>query len=214
MTSKNRTEIVLATRSEGKVRELVEMVAEAGFAPVTLDAIGVREVANEETIEAFDTFEENALAKARWFSAHCAGRVVLADDSGLCVDALGGRPGVRSKRWAYAPGIASQDLDAANNARLVRELAPHAVRAARYVCIAALSWPGGELHERGECAGVITAEPSGAGGFGYDPYFVCDELRATFADASANDKARVSHRGRAVRAALRAFARAAPGMHK
>lgn len=195
-------EVVLATRSAGKIRELIPMVAAAGFVPVTLEALGMAEVAAEEAIEAYDTFEENAIAKARWFSSRAAGRIVLADDSGLSVDALGGAPGVRSKRWAWAPGLGGAALDAANNARLVAELAGRVDRRARYVCVAALSWSGGELAARGECVGTIVAEPRGSSGFGYDPHFRSDELGVTFGEAAIAAKERISHRGRAVRAAL------------
>lgn len=196
------TEVVLATRSAGKLRELVPMVRAAGFVPLTLDALGIEEIAAEEGIEVFGTFEENAMAKARWFSARAGGRVVLADDSGLCVDALGGAPGVRSKRWAWVPGLAGLALDEANNARLVTELTGVAHRRARYVCVAALSWRGGDFLARGECVGTIVETPRGTGGFGYDPYFRSDELGATFGEAAMEAKERVSHRGRAVRAAL------------
>lgn len=200
-------ELVLATRSAGKVRELTPMVAAAGFVPVTLDALRIAEHRDEEGIERFDTFEENALAKARYFTERAGGRAVLADDSGLSVDALGGMPGVRSKRWAATPGLAGLALDAANNARLVRELAsvPEAQRGARYVCVAAIAWTGGELSARGETVGRIVLAPRGANGFGYDPYFFSSELGMTFGDASIEAKAMISHRGRAVRAALTAF---------
>ncbi len=178
------------------------MVEAAGFVPVTLDALGITEVAAEEGIEAFATFEENAVAKARWFSARADGRIVLADDSGLAVDALGGAPGVRSKRWAWAPGLTGLTLDEANNARLVAELSGVANRRARYVCVAAIVWRGGELSARGECVGTIVDAPRGTGGFGYDPYFCSDELGVTFGEATIAAKERISHRGRAVRAAL------------
>ena len=201
-----REEIVLATRSAGKVRELIPMLAAAGFRAVTLDAVGVVESSAEEGIEAFDTFEENSLAKARWYSARAGGRIVLADDSGLSVDALGGAPGVRSKRWAATPGVSGAALDAANNAKLVAETAAHANRAARYVCVAALGWPDGDLTARGECAGVIVDRPRGSGGFGYDPFFLSDELGVTFGEATTAAKERISHRGRAVRAVLALFA--------
>lgn len=195
-------EIVLATRSAGKVRELVPMVAAAGFRAITLDSLGVVASSEEDAIEAFETFEENAMAKARWFSARAGDRIVLADDSGLSVDALGGAPGVRSKRWAARDGIVGAALDAANNAKLVSELRPHANRAARYVCVVALAWPDGALSARGECAGMIVDVPRGTHGFGYDPHFCSDELRGTFGEATAEAKDAISHRGRAVRAAL------------
>ncbi len=202
MPSVTAREIVLATRSAGKIRELVEMIRAAGFVPKTLDELGIVETAEEEGIEAFDTFEQNALAKARYFLPRAGGRTVLADDSGLSVDALGGAPGVRSKRWAAAPGLGGLVLDAANNARLVRELAGVPDRAARYVCVAVLVNADAEIVVRGECRGVIVDVPRGAHGFGYDPHFLSDELAVTFGEASLAAKERISHRGRAVRGAL------------
>jgi XTP/dITP diphosphohydrolase len=195
-------EVVLATRSEGKLRELIPMVKAAGLTPLTLDALGIAETADEDGIEAFDTFEANALAKARWFSQRAGGRLVLADDSGLSVDALGGAPGVRSKRWAAVAGLSGQALDDANNAKLLRELAPHADRRARYVCVVVIAGALGEFSGRGECAGAILHEPVGTNGFGYDPFFRSDELGESFGAAAIEAKERVSHRGRAVRAAL------------
>jgi len=183
------------------------MLEAAGFRAITLAAAGIPQVPDEDAIECHDTFEQNALAKARWFSVRSGGRVVLADDSGLSVDALGGSPGVRSKRWAAAPGLAGIALDAANNMRLVREMTAVANRTARYVCVAAIAGPGVELAARGECAGYILEAPSGTGGFGYDPYFFSDELGESFGTATIGAKERVSHRGRAVRAVLAQYAR-------
>ena len=198
-------DVLVATRSAGKVGELMPMLQAAGWRGVSLDAAGVPYAPEEDGIECFDTFEENALAKARWFSARAAGMIVLADDSGLAVDALAGAPGVRSKRWAEEPGREGHALDAANNRKLLRELSHAVERHARYVCVVAMVWPGGELSARGECAGRILTAPSGDGGFGYDPYFSSEELRASFGCATIDAKARVSHRGRAVRAALAQF---------
>jgi XTP/dITP diphosphohydrolase len=199
------TSVLVATRSEGKVRELLPMLGAAGLRGVTLHDAGIAYVPEEEAIEAFETFEENALAKARWFSALAAGMPVLADDSGLCVRALGDAPGVRSKRWAAETGLDGAALDAANNAKLVRELAGAGDRSAMYVCVAAIAWAGGDLTARGECAGRILERPEGAGGFGYDPFFHSEELAMSFGAASIDAKERISHRGRAVRAALAKF---------
>jgi XTP/dITP diphosphohydrolase len=200
-------EIVLATRSSGKLRELVPMVRDAGFVARTLEDLGIAETPAEEGIEAFETFEENARAKALWFSARAAGRLVLADDSGLCVDALGGAPGVRSKRWSEERALAGQALDDANNAKLQRELASRRDRRARYVCVVVIAGAQGEFSARGECAGVIVPEARGANGFGYDPFFLSDELGVTFGEATIEAKERISHRGRAVRGALARCAR-------
>ena len=201
-----RAHVLLATRSEGKLRELLPMLEAAGLRGVTLRAAGIVVAPGEDTIECFDTFEENALAKARWFSARAGGIAVLADDSGLSVDVLGGAPGVRSKRWAATSGLDGLALDAANNAKLVCELRAASDRTARYVCVAAVAWPGGEVMARGECVGTILDAPAGTGGFGYDPYFHSAELGVSFGEASVAAKERVSHRGRAVRAALMKFA--------
>ena len=198
-------QLLVATRNEGKVRELLPMLETTGLRGMTLTTAGIAYVPEEEGIECFDTFEENALAKARWFSARSNGMLVLADDSGLAVDALGGEPGVRSKRWAEESGAIGHALDDANNAKLVRSVRGVANRSARYVCVAALAWPTGELFARGECAGQIVDSPSGAEGFGYDPYFFSEELGVTFGVASIEAKERVSHRGRAVRAVLEQF---------
>jgi XTP/dITP diphosphohydrolase len=194
--------LVLATRSAGKIRELTALCAAHGIAVETLAALGIAEDPAEDGIEVHATFRENAEAKARWFAARLGGRVILAEDSGLEVDALGGAPGVHSKRWSgsRASGAA---LDAENNAALVRALAAHAApsaRAARYRCVAvcvdgAQVWVG-----EGQTAGRITLAARGSGGFGYDPFFESAELGVTFGEARAEAKASVSHRARAVAA--------------
>jgi XTP/dITP diphosphohydrolase len=195
--------VILATRSEGKVRELAPLFAEAGFEVRTLDAAGIAAAPNEDAIEAFETFEENALAKARHFFALGHGVPVVADDSGLAIDVLGGRPGVHSKRWSGRADLEGHALDTANNAYLVEALRGREDRTARYVCVAV--WCDGtrELVARGEVQGRILEAPRGSGGFGYDPYFWSDVVQGTFAEVSREAKAEVSHRGRAVRALLR-----------
>jgi len=198
--------LVLATRSVAKMRELRPILAAAGLAVADLDEAGVPADASEEAIESFDTFEENAVAKARWFHGLLPARTVVADDSGLEVLALGGRPGVRSKRWSGRDDLSGVALDDANNGTLQAALQGAEDRRARYVCVAALVGPGGELVRRGEVEGRILELPRGTGGFGYDPWFACDELGGrTFAEVSLDEKARVSHRGRAFRALIRAM---------
>ncbi len=207
-TAELRRQIVLATRSAGKIRELIPMLDAAHFSHVTLEALGIAESPAEDAVEAFETFEENALAKARYFAGLLPGYAILADDSGLVVDAVGGAPGVRSKRWS-ASGLAGQANDDANNAKLIAALAdPALVRTARYVCVAAIAWNGSEVHARGETLGRIAHAPRGENGFGYDPYFEGDELAMTFGEATTPAKERISHRGRAVRAVLDEYARA------
>ena len=197
--------ILLGTRSEGKSREMRALLEAAGIQLVDLNAVGIAEASREEQLEEFETFEENALAKARYF-AERSGLPTIADDSGLEVFALGGRPGVRSKRFSGRSDLRGRELDDANNALLQQELASYADRRARFVCAAALVRPNGqEMVRRGETAGRILTAPRGTGGFGYDPYFESAELGRTFAEASIADKERISHRGRALRALLEAM---------
>ena len=201
--------LVVATRNAGKVKELHEILAAVpGVEVVGLAALDVPESPEEDDVEAFDTFEENALAKARYFAAK-TGLAALADDSGICVDALGGAPGVRSRRFAPVDEARGERQDQANNRHLVHLLAdvPDERRTARYVCAVAIAWPGGrELVRTGTCEGVVLREPRGAGGFGYDPLFsVVDEGR-TFGEIPAERKHEISHRGRALRAAAQALA--------
>lgn len=196
-------ELVLATRSAGKLRELEPLLAQHGWTAVTLDTLGIPATADEDALEVFDTFEANALAKARYF-ARVTGRMVVADDSGLTVDALAGRPGVHSKRWSGST-LEGAALDAANNAYLQSRLGEAASsgmtsREAAYVCAAACVGPNGTACVRGETRGTLLREPRGTGGFGYDPYFFSHELQATFAEIDRDAKSAVSHRGRAFRA--------------
>ena len=195
---------MVATRSAGKLRELRPLFRDAGIEVIDLVEAGIAESPLEDSIESHVTFEENAQAKARYFYALCGGLDVVADDSGLCVDALGGEPGVRSKRWSERVGTA-HEVDAANNAKLVASLAGASTRGARFVCAAAWHGRDGELVTRGVVEGDILVEPSGAHGFGYDPYFHTSELGMTLADATTEQKRLVSHRGRAFDALLAAL---------
>jgi XTP/dITP diphosphohydrolase len=205
------TRVLAATRSADKLREIRQILASyTGLEVIDLHEAGIPESPDEDALEAFDSFEENALAKARYFAARSA-LPVLADDSGLCVDALGGAPGVRSKRFSGRSDLRGAELDRANNALLLERLAgiPAAERTGRYVCAAALVLPGGrERVSIGTCEGVVLAAPRGSGGFGYDPLFLVPEAGATFGELSPGDKDRLSHRGRAVRAAGEWLARA------
>ena len=197
--------VLLATRSAGKLRELRPMFRDAGIDIIDLTEAGIPESAAEDELETADTFEENALRKARHF--HSMSRMpTVADDSGIEVLALGGLPGVRSKRWSERPELSGQALDDANNALLLGRLIASSDRRARYVCAAALVDTMGEIAVRGETAGRILETPIGSGGFGYDPLFLSEELGRTFAEVSLADKSRVSHRGRAFAALLRALA--------
>ncbi|TVP47583.1 MAG: non-canonical purine NTP pyrophosphatase [Gemmatimonadales bacterium] len=201
------SQLLVATRSRPKLLEIQAILGTAGGLRLcTPDELGLEEDPEEESIEVFETFEENALAKARWFQAR-TGLPSVADDSGLEVDALGGRPGVRSKRFAPATFQRSGESRSEANIRfLLRELegVPDGDRGARFVCVAALVGLGpSPLVHRGEVEGRILSRERGDGGFGYDPVFLDPELGRTFAELTRHEKAARSHRGRAF-GALRA----------
>ena len=188
--------MLLATRSSGKLRELRPLLLSRGIGIIALDDAGIVESDAEDALEVYATFEENALAKARYF-ARLSGRPTLADDSGLAVDALNGRPGVMSKRWSGRVDLAGQALDDENNRLLLEALRGKPDRRAHYVCAAAYADGDRELVCRGEVKGRILETPDGVGGFGYDPYFFADELGKSFGIATRDEKATVSHRARA-----------------
>jgi XTP/dITP diphosphohydrolase len=188
--------LLIATRSEHKLRELRELLSLARADLVSLEDLGV----DGDPVEDGETFEANAEIKAR-FGAAATGLPTLADDSGIEVDALGGKPGVWTRRYA-----GEDATDADNNAKLLAALdgLPPDRRRARYVCALVLAVPGEPLVEvRGECPGRIATEPRGTGGFGYDPIFEPEQEvpgGRTFGQWSAEEKHRISHRGRAARA--------------
>lgn len=194
-----RARVVLATGNAGKLREVRALLGSPGLEIVGLDAIGGVDLPDEG-----DDYEANAVAKART-AARASGLPALGDDSGLEVDALGGAPGPRSARF----GGAGLD-DAGRTRALLAALAgvPAERRGARFVCVAALAMPDGEVvTARGECPGRIAAASRGEAGFGYDPVFEIDPGGPTMAELPAAEKQRISHRGRAFRAlepALRA----------
>jgi XTP/dITP diphosphohydrolase len=196
------TALLIATRSEGKLREIRPIFAVAGITLVSLDDLEIDESDEESELEPYSTFEENALSKARYFYEVSGGIPTIADDSGLEVVALGGRPGVKSKRWAGRTDLRGGELDRANNQALLSSLSEIEERTARYVCAAAYVAVGHEVVALGETSGSILHDARGANGFGYDPYFLSTELGRTFGEASRPDKERVSHRGRAFRALL------------
>jgi XTP/dITP diphosphohydrolase len=199
--------ILTATRNAAKLRELVPLFAARGLRAVGLEELEMPYDEEEAGIESFGTYEENARAKATYFYEVSGGVATVADDSGLEVAALGGAPGVRSKRWAQA---ATGDEDVANNSMLEREVASVTDRRARYVCAAVYVGLGHEVLRRGEVAGEIVVPPRGVGGFGYDPYFFVPELGRTFAEVSAAEKASLSHRGRAFRSLIDALVEGSP----
>ncbi len=183
--------IIVATGNQGKAREFRHLLTPLGYEVLTLadfpDAEDVRETGS--------TFAENALLKANALSS-MLGIPVLADDSGLIVDALGGRPGIYSARFAGEP----KD-DVKNYQKLLQELGdlPLEKRTARFYCVIALVDPNGcELTVDGSVEGKILYEPVGSNGFGYDPVFWVNELEKSFATCSREEKNAVSHRGRAL----------------
>ena len=195
---------LLATRSAGKLRELRPLFQARGVNLIDLSEAGMPETSAEDELEAFETFEENALAKARYFH-RLSGRATFADDSGLSVDALDGGPGVRSKRWSGRTDLSGQALDDENNRLLLERLHGVDDRRARYVCAAAFVDWDSEIVRVGEVQGRVLEAASGEEGFGYDPLFWSEELDLTFGEASRDMKERVSHRGRAFRALLDAL---------
>jgi XTP/dITP diphosphohydrolase len=197
---------LLATRSRGKLRELRELFATRGLDVIDLAQAGITESSDEESIEAWDTFEENALAKAQYFHQR-SGLPTIADDSGLVVAALGGLPGVRSKRWSGRSDLSGDALDRANSDALHAELRRHGgfPSAAAYVCAAAYADETRALVRTGRTEGRMIQHPVGSQGFGYDPYFLSDELGVMFAQASVVQKRGVSHRGRAFESLLAAL---------
>jgi len=202
--------LLLATRSTGKLHELLPMCAARGINALGLDASGVVESRVEDEHEMLDSFEGNALAKARHFHAQ-TGLPTAADDSGLVVPALGGLPGVKSKRWSGRPDLTGRALDDENNRLLLERLRESCGgiddRPAYYVCAAAYVDSAGEVVRRGEVHGRIIDVPRGDEGFGYDPYFAADELGGrTFGEASREEKEMVSHRARAFSSLLSAIA--------
>jgi XTP/dITP diphosphohydrolase len=194
--------VVFATRNRGKLRELRAIFAGSGIEVLDLVEAGLPdEDPDEELLEVHGTFEENARAKARWFASRLPGRVVLADDSGLAVDALDGAPGVRSKRWSGSVASGAQ-RDADNIDALLLAMRAASDRAARFVAVVVCVDGDREWVARGVCEGRILSSARGTHGFGYDPVFWSEELGASFGEATDEAKARVSHRGRSLRGLL------------
>ncbi len=182
---------MLASSNVGKLREFQQLLAAHGFEVLPQSALGVTDAE-----EPHATFVENALAKARHASAH-TGLPAFADDSGIVVEALAGEPGVHSARFAGEPRS-----DARNNAKLVELLRPHRDRRAHYYCVIVMVRHAADpepLIADGRWHGEVIDSPRGAGGFGYDPYFLLPHLGRTAAELDAEDKNLISHRGIAVR---------------
>jgi XTP/dITP diphosphohydrolase len=196
-------QILLATSNAGKLRDFAGAAAPFGIAIANIPHFS----SLPPVVEDGTTFEENARKKAEAYSLAVPGELVLADDSGLEIDALGGAPGVHSARYAadepHAAGCNTDDE--ANNARVLRELGgvPEQRRTARFICVLAVAREGQTLHTfRGTAEGVILDAPRGKNGFGYDPLFYFPQIGKTFAELSAVEKAQYSHRGAAFRAFL------------
>ena len=200
--------ILLATSNAGKLRDFAGAAAPLGITIANLPNFS----SLPEVVEDGITFEENARKKAESYSLAVPGELVLADDSGLEVDALGGAPGVHSARYAADEAGAAEcsTVDEANNARVLRELkgVPAEKRTARFICMLAVARDGQTLQTfRGAAEGVILNAPRGHNGFGYDPLFYFPQIGKTFAELSAEEKAHYSHRGAAFRAFLEWYPR-------
>jgi XTP/dITP diphosphohydrolase len=192
--------VLIATSNSGKLRDFSGAAAVHGVEIDTLPHFSSLPLAVEDGT----TFEENARKKAEYYSRHAPGELVLADDSGLEVDALAGAPGVHSARYAAAePHLAESNTDDDdNNARLIRDLKniPPNKRTARFVCVIAAARDGSTLAVfRGKSEGVILYAPRGTNGFGYDPLFFFPQIGKTFAELTAEEKSAYSHRGAAFR---------------
>jgi XTP/dITP diphosphohydrolase len=184
--------LVLASNNKGKLKEFNELLSTIGYEVHAQAEYGV-----PEADEPFHTFVENALQKAR-HASRLTGLPALADDSGVCVNALGGAPGVYSARYAGEP-----KSDARNNAKLIADLAPHADKSAYYYCVLVFVRHADDpqpVIADGRWNGRIVAEARGEGGFGYDPHFLLPELGKHTAELGADEKNRLSHRGQALRA--------------
>jgi len=192
--------VLIATSNPGKLRDFAGAAAVHG-----IEIAGIPNFSSLPlVVEDGHTFEENARKKAEEYSRYAPGEIVVADDSGLELDALKGSPGVHSARYAAdQPHLADANTDdEANNARVLRELkhVPSDKRTARFVCVLAAARDGQTLQTfRGVAEGIILDTPRGANGFGYDPLFYFPQIEKTFAQLSAEEKSKYSHRGAAFR---------------
>jgi XTP/dITP diphosphohydrolase len=182
--------LVIASNNAGKLREFGQLLA-----PLDIDIVAQSELGVTAAAEPHCTFIENALAKAR-HASRCTGMPALADDSGICVAALGGAPGVHSARYAGEPRS-----DRRNNEKLLAALKAHRDRRAHYHCAIVLTRSADDpepLVAEGRWSGEITDTPRGANGFGYDPYFYLRQFGRTAAELAADEKNAISHRGKAL----------------
>jgi XTP/dITP diphosphohydrolase len=187
--------LVIATGNPGKLREIAAILAPLAIEVVPQTALGV-----SEAEEPHATFVENALAKAR-HASRATGLPALADDSGICVAALDGAPGVHSARYAEGAGTVRDAQDRRNNEKLIAALAGNADRRAHYTCVIVLVRHADDpepLIAEGHWHGEVIATPRGDGGFGYDPYFLLPALGRTAAELESAHKNAISHRGQAL----------------
>ena len=187
--------LVLASNNPGKLAEFRQMLA-----PLSMEVVPQGELGIPEADEPHGTFVENALAKARHASGR-AGLPAFADDSGICVAALGGAPGVQSARYAGGAQGSREEQDTRNNRKLLEALAGKADRRAHYYCVIVLVRHANDpepLIAEGRWPGEVIAAPRGAGGFGYDPHFLLPALGRTAAELMPDEKNAVSHRGQAM----------------
>ena len=196
MPANGRPRLVLATRNDHKLRELAEILDAVELVPLPADVVMPPETGS--------TYADNALIKARAANA-ATGEPTIADDSGISVAALGGRPGVHSARFAGPDATDQQNLDL-----LIGQIAGQEDRSAAYVCVIAhVDAAGNERLFEGRCEGTLITEPRGTGGFGYDPAFVPADTgpgdERTMAELDADEKHAISHRGRAARALAEAL---------
>jgi XTP/dITP diphosphohydrolase len=188
--------LVLASNNPGKLGEFRHMLAPLGIEVVPQSELGIAEAE-----EPHETFVENALAKARHASKH-SGLPAFADDSGICVAALGGAPGVQSARYASGPASGRDEQDRLNNRKLIEALKDKADRRAHYYCVIVLVRRADDpepLIAEGRWHGEVILTPRGAGGFGYDPYFLLPGRGRTAAELVLDEKNAISHRGQALR---------------
>lgn len=199
--------LVLASGNPGKLREFRQILGPLGIEVVPQTELGIADAE-----EPHETFVENALAKAR-HASRCSDLPAFADDSGICVRALQGAPGVHSARYAKVAAANRNEQDRRNNEKLLDELRGKDDRSAHYYCVVVLVRHAADpepLIAEGRWFGEVAAEPRGANGFGYDPYFLLPELGKTAAELSPGDKNAVSHRGQALRNLVQLLRRGIP----
>lgn len=191
-----KTKLLLATKNRAKVKEYSKLLHGIPYEIVSLEDVGI----DEDVEESGKTFEENAAIKAKT-CAKLSGLIAIADDSGLEVDALGGEPGVRSARYAGEGATDKKRIDYLLDK--MRNISS-GQRTARFRCVIAIATPAGEVKLcEGKCDGVITSEPKGENGFGYDPVFYLPDHEMTMAELSMDEKNKISHRGKAAAKARR-----------